>query len=163
MILRGGVNKARKTKDTFQNIPENVREVEYICGIISRPLNVDEFLAFPGQVHREACLKVDCLEEGGGVGGDQQEQGGQVGGQQLRLDIPLQGDHHVHLFLPHLKLEVCDCEHDQVFVIELQLLETFGLIIFVHHHYLDFCSHSPHTLFYIQNKLRIWASQLIIQ
>ena len=48
MILRGGVNKARKTKDTFQNIPENVREVEYICGIISRPLNVDEFLAFPG-------------------------------------------------------------------------------------------------------------------
>ena len=50
-----------------------------------------------GQVHGEASLEVFGFEEGGHVGGDQQEQGGQVGGQHLRLDLPLQGDDHVHL------------------------------------------------------------------
>ena len=68
---------------------------------------------------------------------DQQEQGGEVGGQHLRLDLPLQGDHHVHLFCPVLKSEVCDGEHDQVFVIELQLLENFCLAVFIHHQHLS--------------------------
>ena len=85
-----------------------------------------------------SCLKVDWLEEGGGIGGDQQQQGGQVGGQQLRLDLPLQGDHHVHLFLPLHKSEVCDGEHDQVFVLKLQLLKIFCLTVFVHHQHLLF-------------------------
>ena len=61
---------------------------------------------------------------------------GQVGGQHLCLYLPLQGDHHVHLLVIFLKSEVCDCEHDQVFVIELQLLEIFFLIVFVHHKHL---------------------------
>ena len=91
-----------------------------------------------GQVHSEARLKVDWLEEGGGVGDTQQEQGGQVGGQHLRLDLPLQGDHHVHLLLLLLKPEVCDGEHDQVFVRWLHLLEMFCLGDLVHHKHLSF-------------------------
>ena len=90
------------------------------------------------QVHCEARLKVDRLEEGGGVGDDQQEQGGEVGGQHLRLDLPLQGDHHVHLLLLLLKPEVCDGEHDQVFVRWLHLLEMFCLGDLVHHKHLSF-------------------------
>ena len=89
-----------------------------------------------GQVHREARLKVDCLEEGGGVGGDQQEQGGQVGGQHLRLDLPLQVDHHVHLLVTFLKPQISDGKHDQVFVIKLQLFETFWFTVSVHYQHL---------------------------
>ena len=37
-----------------------------------------------GQVHRDCGLKVEGLEEGGGVGGEDEEQGGHVGGEQLR-------------------------------------------------------------------------------
>ena len=89
-----------------------------------------------GQVHREARLKVDCLEEGGGVGDGEQEQGGQVGGQQLCLNLPLQGHHHVHLFVIFLKSEICDGEHDEVFVLDFKLLEFFGFAGFVRHQHL---------------------------
>ena len=50
------------------------RELLYLAGEDGRHHQHD------GQVHSEARLKVDWLEEGGGVGDDQQEQGGQVGG-----------------------------------------------------------------------------------
>ena len=65
----------------------------------------------------------------------------QVGGQQLRLDLPLQGDHHVHLLLILLKPKVCDGEHDQVFVLKLQLLETICLAVSVHHKHLPYDLH----------------------
>ena len=58
-----------------------------------------------GQVHREARLKVDGLEEGDVVHDHQQEQGEHVGDKHLRLDLTL----HVHLLFAFVKPEVCDC------------------------------------------------------
>ena len=55
-----------------------------------------------GQVHRKTCLKVDWLEEGGGVHDHQQEQGEHVGDKHLRLDLTL----HVHLLFAIVKPEV---------------------------------------------------------
>ena len=44
----------------------------------------------------------------------------------------------MHLFLPVHKSEVCDGEHDQVFVLKLQLLKIFCLTVSVHHQHLTF-------------------------
>ena len=49
-----------------------------------------------------------------------------------------QGDHHLHLVLPLLKPQGCDCEHNEVFVIHLELSETFCFTVFAHHQNLLF-------------------------
>ena len=89
------------------------------------------------QVYCYGRFKIFGLEEVSGIGDDQQEHGGHIGGQQLGLDLPLQGDHHVHLVLPLLETEVCDGEHDKVFVSRPQLMEFFWLAISAHHQYLS--------------------------
>ena len=48
-----------------------------------------------GQVDSDRRLKVDGLEEGGGVGQQQQEEGGEVGGQQVIHQASF--EHYLHL------------------------------------------------------------------
>ena len=44
----------------------------------------------------------------------------------------------MHLFIPVLKSEVSDGEHDQVFVIKIQVQEVLGFTVFVDHRHLFF-------------------------
>ena len=60
-----------------------------------------------GQVHRNSSLKVEGLEEGGGIGGEDEEQGGHVGGEKLAGHHPLEDDDHADPPLRLLQGPLC--------------------------------------------------------
>ena len=117
---------------------ENQPEVNHLG--VGRWRELRYFTRENGRHHQHDCevdrltpLEKNLLVKGGGIADGQEEQGGQVGGEHLHLDLPLEGHDHMHLVHPLFKPQVCYCEHDQVFVGGMQLLEVFGLTVFVHH------------------------------
>ena len=87
---------------------------------------------------RETRLKIYWLDVDGGIADEEQEHGGEVGGQNLRLDLPLQGDDHVHLVLLLQNPDICDGEHGEIFVNWQEIHEFLCLFVFVHHQHLIF-------------------------